>query len=196
MCWSARHTMTEPDPTDNAAQDRPDRARVEGADEHPASWLDVATQEEFLVVRVGGLGDMHVAVTLQALVQDWAREGCRRVLLDLGPCESIDSTFMGNLVCLASRLEEQGGDLTVYNLGPHCRDQLDLLGAGAFLRLRADGDFENLEYTRMPPVVGDARRRVELIRDAHACLCRLSETNRERFGPFLETLGRELDGAE
>ncbi len=162
----------------------------------PASWLDVAQDRDVLVFRVGGLGNMYAAVTLQDLVQDWLKECCRRVLVDLGPCDSVDSTFMGNLVCLSARLKERGGELVVYNPGPHCRDQLELLGVDELLDLRTDGQFDRLAYSRMAPIPGDARRRVELIREAHDCLCRLSEENRERFGRFLDALTRDLDGTE
>lgn len=159
----------------------------------PRSWLDVASGDGHLLVRVGGLGNMHAAVTLQDVVADWCRQGCTRLILDLEECAGLDSTFMGTLVCIASRLREENGGITLVNVSGHNRELLEMLGAAQFVTFGGRQDVPDLQFTRLAPVPGDARRRVELIREAHECLCRLSPENRQRFGSFLASLGAELD---
>jgi anti-anti-sigma factor len=160
----------------------------------PRTWLDVATSGPHLVIRLGGLGNMFAAMMLRDLVYDWTSSGCRYLLLDLQRCEGLDSTFMGTLVNLGEQLRDRGGVLRLYNVPQHCRDQLAILGADSLLDIAGEGPvFPQMEFTRLEPPPDDPRRRAELVREAHTCLCGLSEANRQLFGDYLRMLDSDLN---
>lgn len=162
----------------------------------PRSWLDAARSTSAMVIRIGGVGSMHLAVTFRDLMDDTFAGTSKQVLLDFSACSGVDSTFMGTLVQVTDRFRTAGRRVRLYNISPRCQEQLELLGVLAFLDMASDQPFpSDLAYTRLVPERASAARRLEQIREAHERLCELSEANRQRFGEFIATLGQELEEA-
>lgn len=70
------------------------------------------------------LGDGSAA--LRDLVRDLAREGTKKILLNLGNVDYIDSSGLGELVCAFTSMRNQGGDLKLLNLTKRVRSLLQI----------------------------------------------------------------------
>lgn len=154
--------------------------------------LDVARHGGTALVMVLGLGNMHLAPTLQAFVEDGIPEGCVRVVLDLGPCRGMDSTFMGTMVGLCSTLREHDGWLCVTNVGKDNERLLKTLGAWEFIAvIHRPSPLESVPLVRLYPTT-DTATRLQQIQTAHRHLVEIDEANRERFGSFLHAIETEM----
>ncbi len=56
-------------------------------------------------------GTLNECRKLGNLLDDEIVGGCRKIIVDLGQCEFIDSSFIGMLVIQFKKLKEQGGKL-------------------------------------------------------------------------------------
>ena len=63
---------------------------------------------------------------LRDLVRDLAREGTKKILLNLGNVDYIDSSGLGELVCAFTSMRNQGGDLKLLNLTKRVRSLLQI----------------------------------------------------------------------
>lgn len=159
--------------------------------ESPIASLAVARDDSTVLVRVIGLGNMHISLTLKDFVKSEIAEGYVHFVLDFSACRGLDSTFMGTLIALNGRINEQEGWLCLVNVGGECEKQLKLLGIWGLLPVCAGIDLKPVETECLLPG-GDAARRLELIHQAHEHLVGIDERNQERFGTFLGELAAEL----
>jgi anti-anti-sigma factor len=56
-------------------------------------------------------GTLNECRRLGNLLDDEIVSGCKKLVVDLGQCEFIDSSFIGTLVIQLKRIKEQGGNL-------------------------------------------------------------------------------------
>ena len=68
------------------------------------------------------LGDGSAA--LRDLVRDLAREGTKKILLNLSNVDYIDSSGLGELVCAFTSMRNQGGEVKLLNLTKRVRSLL------------------------------------------------------------------------
>ena len=61
---------------------------------------------------------------LRDLVRDLAREGTKKILLNLGNVDYIDSSGLGELVCAFTSMRNQGGEVKLLNLTKKIQDLL------------------------------------------------------------------------
>ncbi|RME70396.1 MAG: anti-sigma factor antagonist [Planctomycetota bacterium] len=152
----------------------------------------VARCEDTVYVRVSGLATMHNAMTFRAFAERMAAEGFRRCLVDLAPCQGVDSTFMGVLVGLREHFGRER--LVLLNPSPHCMDQMTSVGLNHLLTF-ADSPCAlpaDVELTPLPDSEVGTRERLELMRKAHRNLVAIDRRNRDKFGPFLDALDAQL----
>jgi len=143
------------------------------------------------LARVVGLGDMHLAPTLQSFAEDGLRGGCLRMAVDMAGCPGMDSTFMGTLVGLSITLREHGGWLCVMNMGAECERLMRMLGVWDFVPALERPLGEPGGLVRLDPE-SSPEKRLETVLEAHRRLVEAEAGNRRRFGPFLEAVEREL----
>ncbi len=162
----------------------------------PASY-QVARSGSDIYVRVVGPASMKNVPVLDAFLRAEVEAGARRVCIDLKACGGMDSTFMGTMVGCHKRLMEVTGDgagsLVIVNPGPSNRKLLDMLGLSSVLPVIASQ--VQPEMALVDLVAGESMSpmaRAELIRNAHEHLVALSESNRAKFGAFLESLKADL----
>jgi anti-sigma B factor antagonist len=74
--------------------------------------VSVSAAEDATVVEVRGDLDCYTAPKLQAVLLELA-DGPRKVILDVGSSNFIDSTGLGVLVGGLKRFRQQGGDMVV-----------------------------------------------------------------------------------
>ena len=164
-------------------------------------YFEVARWDTAVYVRVVGLANFNNSYLFQDFVDEMLGRGYTRFFVDLRDCQGFDSTFMG--VMLGVHLYQPqhgspGAEVVVVNAGPHHRKLLGDLGLDSIISivedsvcLPAEVRTERLGEERYEP-----KARIELIRKAHENLVALDESNREKFGPFLEALSRELDSGD
>jgi len=154
--------------------------------------LEVARNELAVLMRVVDLGNMNISLTLHDFVQASLESGYRHFILDMAACTGMDSTFMGTVVALAKNIRERCGWLCLCNVSEDNRQKLSLLGVSKFVPVKEQLLLQNVEMTRLTPE-NEAARRLELIRQAHEMLVAIDERNRQRFGPFLAALAKEME---
>ncbi|MFH0909879.1 MAG: STAS domain-containing protein [bacterium] len=95
----------------------------------PEDKVWVAIHKDMALIRVEGRGSFKVSTSLKQFGNAAVDAGCHRVILDMSPCIGMDSTFMGVLAGLASRIKQQrGGDVVMLNLASRTRGLVATLG--------------------------------------------------------------------
>ena len=151
-------------------------------------------------VRVQGKGNFMSSPRLKEYVEGCLEsKKCTEVVMDLVTCPAMDSTFMGTLAGMASRLMEREGRLMVVGLSERNRDSLVDLGLDAILEMEeADGSSpwsENLEAIRADLTTWDGKSpgaaAAEEVLEAHRKLCEVDERNCKKFEAVLDVLEKE-----
>lgn len=156
----------------------------------PSGGFKVARSSDTIYVQVEGLGTMNNSVTLEGFARRMAKRGYRKLVIDLGPCRGIDSTFMGLMLSLSSLLTE----LVIVNMNPHCLKQLRSVGLDCLLRI----DEEPCHLPRGVVLADLASQaptqsvRLKLIKRAHQELIRADARNERKFGAFLRDIVKHL----
>ncbi len=122
--------------------------------------------------------------------------------MDLEVCAGMDSTFMGTLAGLASRLSEKGGTFQVANAGEKNRNSLEDLGLDFLMEIEPDDavwtDVEEKAKDMLETKVAGMKAGTELhtrhVLEAHEILSDANEGNREKFSGVVKMLGDELAG--
>lgn len=96
---------------------------------HAPDRLLVAIVHQHAFVRVQGRGSFKVSTALKQFALGAFDEGAQALVLDMAECVGMDSTFMGILAGLSTRLKQKdGGTLYLINLTERTRGLLATLG--------------------------------------------------------------------
>jgi anti-anti-sigma factor len=158
----------------------------------PLAHIDVAASDGLVIIKMCGLGNMNAALTIRDFIDDCLHMPCKVVMLDLDRCTGMDSTFMGTLVSVSGKLREGKAVFDICNVTDECMKLFDMLGVSQILDIENTHDFPEIEYTRIMPLPGEPKRRIQLIKHAHECLIEADERNKERFGEFIKSLNIEM----
>ncbi len=153
--------------------------------------IEIARQDTSVLMRVVGLGNMNISLTMMDFVRQATRAGYRNFAMDLKDCDGMDSTFMGTIVGMLRDIREQHGWLCLLNVSRANHDLLDMIGVGKFVTFKDEFPVVAVE-TECLVSVADPKRRMLHIREAHANLIDVDQRNRERFGRFLMQLENEM----
>lgn len=80
----------------------------------------------YMVVGLAGRLDLAEAPVLREAVADVVAGGARRVVLDLGGVECMDSSGLGALIGCLKITRQAGGDLRIARVGPRVQMVLEL----------------------------------------------------------------------
>ena len=169
----------------------------------PQDELLVAIEGECALVRVQGRGYFKNAASLKRFGVAAIGSGCRRVVLDMDECRSMDSTFMGVLAGLALRLrKETDGRLVAMNLSPKTASLLDTLGLTRLIETHevdADPDGlkkcvrDMLDLSALDATHPNQRLTLETMLEAHQTLAETTTENRARFKDVIAYLEQDLE---
>lgn len=115
-------------------QDRPDREPPRTR-ERSSPFESDPTEDGEQVVTVSGELDAFSAPRLREHLEQVARAGHRRVVLDLDDVLFVDSSGLGALVDASKRLREAGGDLVLRSPTPAVAKVLEVTGISQVLRV-------------------------------------------------------------
>ena len=161
----------------------------------------VGVYDGFTWVRCEGKGSFLNAPRLKRYGEERAEAGERLVVVDLGGCTGMDSTFMGTLAGLALRLRKAGGGaLHVAAPGERNRASLEDLGLGELLAVDPPeawwrGRMEEARAGLVPlgePQVLTDRQRAEQVLEAHRVLSANHEPNARKFAGVMQVFEQEL----
>lgn len=162
----------------------------------------VAFKDERALVRIKGRGSFKIGSALKQFGEAAVERNVRSILLDMNDCIGMDSTFMGVVAGMASRLKKKnGGQILMVNLSERTRHLLATLGLDqvvqAFEKGQAAGrPDENISSETMQTLNPAAEPGVETTRtmlDAHRQLVDLDPSNEARFKDVLIYLAEDLN---
>lgn len=157
--------------------------------------------EQTAVLRVSGRGNFLNSVPVKRFADRLASRGRpERFVVDLGECETLDSTFMGVLASISLGQSRQGRrPLAVCNANEHIQKLLNTLGlarlmevnpgnpsSAAILRARIE-----MEPCEAPPV--SHTDQIGHTLEAHRTLVRVDGDNVVRFQSVIHYLEKSLE---
>ena len=158
----------------------------------------VCCADSAVYLRVSGRGTFKNSVPLRVYVQRMLARGVRRFVVDIGECSGMDSTFMGTLTGIFTRLREAGGgSLDVINVSEKNRELLTELGLDQLFTIHSDAaDFEKMAQAE--PLVSPEKITSadvhKTVLDAHRSLAEEGhEDNEMRFRDLLDELRDSSD---
>ncbi|WP_353566074.1 STAS domain-containing protein [Haloferula sargassicola] len=157
------------------------------------------TFEGFVWIRCEGKGSFLQSPALKECAQQGEKHGRRRFVIDLEKCSGMDSTFMGTLAGLSTRMRRSGGDVQIASPGSKNRQSLEDLGLDHLLDIEpADAEWRgHVDDIRSdlksfspngPQGLGERARHVL---DAHRDLASTSDQNARRFKGVLDVLQKQ-----
>ncbi len=154
----------------------------------------------FTWIRCEGKGSFLQSPILKECVEQARAAGESRFVIDLEDCSGMDSTFMGYLAGLASRLSKNSGGVEVAAAGDRNRRSLENLGLDCLLSIDPeDADWRGREEEIrdelkpfLPSASGDVRERARHVLESHQILAGTSAENAERFANVVKVLKEQV----
>lgn len=152
--------------------------------------------EGFTWIRVEGKGSFLQSPALKECAEQRQADGERNFVIDLEECLGMDSTFMGYLAGLASRVRRAGGGVGIAGAGERNRQSLEDLGLDCLLAIdpqdaawcgeEAEIREELQDFsTKRVPAMSD---RAKHVLESHRMLASTSEDNAQRFAKVIEVM--------
>ena len=171
--------------------------------------LEVARQGATAYLHVLGRATFTVGPVLKQFGTAAIKDGCTRMVLDVSVCEGMDSTFMGVLAGMATRLARQtGGKMLMLNVSDKLFEILSTLGLDQLIECRRRGAVPEplveppLTARVLSPIAAaaaDLQTTQHVILEAHTTLSAVSAENQLRFKDVLTYLredARSDDGRQ
>jgi len=108
-------------------------------------YIEVARQGKGVLIRVHGLGNMKISLTMSDFVNASLSADYLNFALDLAQCRGMDSTFMGTIISIARAIADADGWLCLINVSAQNRDLLDMIGVSRFINFREGFKLETVE---------------------------------------------------
>ena len=164
--------------------------------------ISVGIFDGFSWIRCDGKGSFLNSPLMKAFGDERIAAGERYLTVDLGGCTGMDSTFMGTLAGMASRLGAQGGGgLQIADAGPRNKRSLEDLGLDFLMDIDPPEAIwrRNIEQIRTqlaPPqslaAPGQIQRAMHVL-EAHQILSEANDKNAKIFSNVVTMLEGELN---
>lgn len=155
----------------------------------------------FSWIRCEGKGSFLNSPAMKAFGDGRIATGEKCLVVDLGECSGMDSTFMGTLAGMAARLSAQpDGSLQIADPGSRNRRSLEDLGLDFLMEIDPPRAIwrENIQEVRenlkQPAALPSATsiERTKLVLEAHQELANQNEKNVQTFSQVVKTLENDL----
>ena len=162
--------------------------------------ITFGTFEEFTWIRCEGKGSFLQSPALKECAEKRRTKGETRFVIDLEACTGMDSTFMGTLAGLASRLSDKKGTFQVANVGEKNRNSLEDLGLDFLMEIEPESPVwkgveekaKDFLETKVAGMNSGTELHTRHVLEAHEILSDANEGNREKFSGVVKMLGDEL----
>ena len=155
----------------------------------------------FSWIRCEGKGSFMNSPLLKSFCESRLNEGESLLVVDLAACTGMDSTFMGTLAGMASRLSgKNNGVLQVAAADERNRRSLEDLGLDFLMQINPEDalwkdSLDEIRSTLEPAQSADSisqMQRARLCLEAHEKLSDLSDKNAREFGEVVGTLRKQI----
>ena len=156
-------------------------------------YYEAAIAKRAVYVRVHGLASMNNCLCVRDFLEEVLAAGHTFIVVDLGDCSGMDSTFMGVLAGAATfDYNGKSPGVAVVNAGEGLLKTLRDVGLNELLFIET-GSFEvpALEFVRLDEQPSEEKR-LTMIHAAHSHLIKISDENEKVFGPLLAVLEAEM----
>lgn len=168
----------------------------------PEDKVWVAMHKQTALIRVEGRGSFKVSTALKEFGLSALDAGGTQIVLDMSHCVGMDSTFMGVLAGLASRLRERtGGGMVLLNLTPRTRSLVATLGLDQIVQAYEPGHTPDAlkslaalseGLSALAAAGADRAAITKTMIEAHEDLVKLTPENMPRFKDVLTYLREDL----
>jgi len=167
----------------------------------PVDQVFVAISGRNAVVKVEGRGSFKVSSSLKDFGDNVIKNKLPLILVDMTACIGMDSTFMGVLAGVASRLKTQAGEIVLVNCAPRTRGLLATLGLDQLIKAfeagRTPEQYDAILKGRTPKEVLDTAschdvETMKTMLSAHQNLVDLVPENLPQFKDVLIFLKEEV----
>lgn len=168
----------------------------------PVDQVFVAISGRNAVVKVEGRGSFKVSSSLKEFGDSVIKNHLPLILVDMTSCIGMDSTFMGVLAGVASRMKTQSGEIVLVNCAPRTRGLLATLGLDQLIKAyeagRTPEPYDAILKGRMPRDILDTASchdvdTMKTMLDAHQNLVDLVPENLPQFKDVLVFLREEVN---
>ena len=147
-------------------------------------------------VAVRGRGTFQNSVAVAEFASAALGNGCQKFAVDLSACSGLDSTFLGTIAAVGSRLRRAGGTVAFAGASDAIRRSLaeyglDSLGSSA----AAPQQIPSSDSLAFLPLDAPFETKRRIVIDAHEALAALSPRNAERFRDALDFLKQRVPEA-
>ncbi len=159
----------------------------------PVGYYEVAFGCRAVYLRVHGLASMNNCLCVRNFLEEAIRSGQSFIVVDLGDCSSMDSTFMGVLAGAATS-EHKGEPVSVavVNANEECLKEMESVGLHELIMVEPKSfEVPALDFVRLDEQPSEARR-LAMIHAAHQKLVSLSDKNERLFGPIVAVLAEDM----
>lgn len=166
--------------------------------DHP---IFVGVFDGFSWIRCEGKGSFLNSPAVKAFGDERISAGESLIVVDLGACTGMDSTFMGTLAGMASRISALGeGVLQIAEPSERNRRSLEDLGLDFLMEIDPPAaiwrvqvaEIRNLIKAPQPPGPLGRVERAHHILEAHQMLTGVNDKNAREFSTVIDTLKTEL----
>jgi anti-anti-sigma factor len=165
--------------------------------EQTADGLQAAIADQKIFIRVTGRGSFKIAAPMkQYIAEVCEHEPVQIVVIDLKQCIGMDSTFMGVLAGLSSRLTKNEQALELINLSEKNVNLLATLGVDRVLSLYSNTHGHTIPDQDTQSVqTGQASQKemAETMLTAHEKLVQVCENNLPKFESVIDLLKKDVD---
>ena len=167
--------------------------------------ISVGLFDGFSWIRFEGKGSFVNSPAVKAFGDERIAAGETCLIVDLGGCSGMDSTFMGTLAGMAARLSARpSGVLQIADAGERNRRSLEDLGLDFLMEIDPitaawRGKLDAIRSELKPPQPAGALGQVPRARhilEAHQILSDMSDKNAREFADVVTMLENELAGQE
>ncbi|MCZ7592957.1 MAG: STAS domain-containing protein [Kiritimatiellae bacterium] len=171
----------------------------------PADRVLVTIHKRLALLRVEGRGSFKSSMALREFGISALSTGCNTIVLDMTDCIGLDSTFMGTLAGLATRLRQhdrERGVMILLNLNPRVRGLVATLGLDRLAQTYEQGatpeELQNIltlsdSLRTLDTPENNRDETTRMMIEAHENLTPLTSDNIPRFKDVLTYLREDLN---
>jgi anti-sigma B factor antagonist len=156
--------------------------------------VEVAIQGGLAYVRVHGRGTFKIAPGLKQFGMAAMDQGCQRMLIEMGDCLGMDSTFMGVLAGLAVCLKKKDGEVILRHLSEKNIFLVKILGLSHLVNVEQGGAVNPVmpAGSRVLEAGADKDTITKTMITAHETLVEVAPDNIVKFKDVLSFLKEDL----
>ncbi|MBR7104629.1 MAG: STAS domain-containing protein [Lentisphaeria bacterium] len=148
--------------------------------------LLISSRNGVYYVTVTGRANFEYAVPLRDIAKSSNTAG--GIVIDLGSCTAMDSTFMGVLTMLALK-NRNSAPVELCNAGPVLQKLLRDLGVAKLFVFKEQAPVENAGAVQQAP---SPLTTAETVSEAHKALADADDANREKFRAVIEYADKDV----